>query len=124
MEPRLTKRENQIAGLVACGMAKKEIAAELGVGYGTVNVILDKAYKKSGTSKLNELGAWWLNKAYALHIDWKDLKRRIIATGMALLILDMALNYDASSFRTRRAGRRGKDDMEIVMDWEDLYEME
>ena len=57
----LTKRENQIAGLAACGLAKKEIADRLGTAYGTVNVLLDKAYKKTGTSKLNELGAWWIN---------------------------------------------------------------
>ena len=41
----LTKRENQIAGLAACGLAKKEIADRLGTAYGTVNVLLDKAYK-------------------------------------------------------------------------------
>ena len=62
----LTKRENQIAGLAACGLAKKEIA------YGTVNVLLDKAYKKTGTSKLNELGAWWINRVFALNIDFKQ----------------------------------------------------
>ena len=32
----LTKRENQIAGLAACGLAKKEIADRLGTAYGTV----------------------------------------------------------------------------------------
>lgn len=63
----LTKRENQIAGLAACGLAKKEIADRLGTAYGTVNVLLDKAYKKTGTSKLNELGAWWINRVFALN---------------------------------------------------------
>ena len=68
----LTKRENQIAGLAACGLAKKEIA---GTAYGTVNVLLDKAYKKTGTSKLNELGAWWINRVFALNIDFKQLQK-------------------------------------------------
>ena len=70
----LTKRENQIAGLAACGLAKKEIADRLGTAYGTVNVLLDKAYKKTGTSKLNELGAWII--AFQIAFDCNnDLNR-------------------------------------------------
>ena len=63
----LTKRENQIAGLAFCGLAKKEMADRLHVAYGTINVLLDKAYKKTGTSKLNELGSWWANRVFTLH---------------------------------------------------------
>ena len=46
-DAKLTKRENQIAGLAFCGKAKKEIADLLNIAYGTVNVILDRAYKKT-----------------------------------------------------------------------------
>ena len=76
----LTKRENQIAGLAFCGLAKKEMADKLGTAYGTINVILDRAYKKTGTSKLNELGAWWVNRAFALNIDWQLLEKSILSS--------------------------------------------
>ena len=70
LSKRLTKRENQIAGLAFCGLAKKEMADRLHVAYGTINVLLDKAYKKTGTSKLNELGSWWANRVFTLNIDF------------------------------------------------------
>lgn len=75
----LTKRENQIAGLAFCGLAKKEMADRLHVAYGTINVLLDKAYKKTGTSKLNELGSWWANRVFTLNIDFQQLQKTIIA---------------------------------------------
>lgn len=73
----LTKRENQIAGLAFCGLAKKEMADRLHVAYGTINVLLDKAYKKTGTSKLNELGSWWANRVFTLNIDFQQLQKRL-----------------------------------------------
>lgn len=99
----LTKRENQIAGLAACGLAKKEIADRLGTAYGTVNVLLDKAYKKTGTSKLNELGAWWLNRVFALNIDFAQLQRSIIALSfLFILTMQIALDQNCDYRRCRR----------------------
>lgn len=77
LSKRLTKRENQIAGLAFCGLAKKEMADRLHVAYGTINVLLDKAYKKTGTSKLNELGSWWANRVFTLNIDFQQLQKRL-----------------------------------------------
>lgn len=99
----LTKRENQIAGLAFCGLAKKEMADRLGTAYGTINVILDKAYKKTGTSKLNELGAWWANRAFALNIDFVQLQRSIIALSF-LLIFCLQITLEQSD--DIRRGRR------------------
>ena len=98
----LTKRENQIAGLAACGLAKKEIADRLGTAYGTVNVLLDKAYKKTGTSKLNELGAWWINRVFALNIDFKQLQKSLIALSF-LGIIAFQIAFDCNLNRSRRA---------------------
>jgi len=75
---KLTKRENQIAGLAFCGLAKKEIADLLNIAEGTVNVLLDKAYKKTETNKLNELGAWWINNWLDLGIDFQSLQKAIV----------------------------------------------
>ena len=94
----LTKRENQIAGLAACGLAKKEIADRLGTAYGTVNVLLDKAYKKTGTSKLNELGAWSLN------IDFKQLQKSLIALSfLGIIAFQIAFDCNNDLNRSRRA---------------------
>lgn len=99
----LSKRENQVAGLAACGLAKKEIADKLGTAYGTVNVILDKAYKKTGTSKLNELGGWWINRVFALNIDFKQLQKTIIALSfLGIMVVQLALDCDNDLNRGRR----------------------
>lgn len=103
----LSKRENQIAGLAACGLAKKEIADRLGTAYGTVNVLLDKAYKKTGTSKLNELGAWWLNRVFTLNIDFKQLQKTIIALCfLGLIAFQISFDNDNDFCRIRRCRTR------------------
>lgn len=99
---RLTKRENQIAGLAFCGLAKKEMADRLKVAYGTINVLLDKAYKKTGTSKLNELAAWWANRAYALNIDFQQLQRTIIALCFLTLVVFQIFTDQDDYCRIRR----------------------
>lgn len=106
-DPALSKRENQIAGLAACGLAKKEIADRLGTAYGTVNVLLDKAYKKTGTSKLNELGAWWINRAFTLNIDFEQLQKTIIALCfLGLIVFQISFDNDNDFCRLRRCRTR------------------
>ena len=51
VDVKLTKRENQIAGLAFCGKARKEMAAILNVAIATINIHADKAYKKTGDRK-------------------------------------------------------------------------
>ena len=83
----LTRRENQIAGLAFCGLAKKEMADRLG----------------TGTSKLNELGAWWANRAFALNIDFAQLQKSIIALSLLLiLILQITIDHSDDARRGRR----------------------
>ena len=88
----------------ACGLAKKEIADRLGTAYGTVNVLLDKAYKKTGTSKLNELGAWWINRVFALNIDFKQLQKSLIALSfLGIIAFQIAFDCNNDLNRSRRA---------------------
>ncbi len=105
----LTKRENQIAGLAFCGLAKKEMADKLNIAYGTVNIHIDNAYKKTGTSKLNELGAWWINRVLALNINFEDLKKTIIALsicGLCAMQFSFNNNYELRRTRSTRNVRR------------------
>lgn len=110
----LTKRENQIAGLAACGLAKKEMADKLGTKYGTINVLLDKAYKKTGTSKLNELGSWWLNRVFNLNIDFEQLKKSIIALSL-LAIFIFSLTIDHENIYIIRRARCERERIEEVI---------
>ncbi|MFV0586888.1 helix-turn-helix transcriptional regulator [Bacteroides reticulotermitis] len=104
---KLTRRENQIAGLAFCGKAKKEIADILDIAYGTVNVTLDKAYKKTGTSKLNELGSWWANRVFALGIDFKQLQKTIITLCfLGLIIFQISFDNDNNFYCIRRGRAR------------------
>ncbi len=51
----LTSRERAVVGLLLQGLRNKEVAAELGIGEGTVKVHLHKAYEKLGVSSRMEL---------------------------------------------------------------------
>lgn len=110
----LTKRENQVAGLTACGLAKKEIACELSISYGTVSILLDRCYKKTHTSKLNELAAWWLNNRFSLGIDFKVLKRSITGT-IAILIMAIQISGNSGDI-ARRVRRSRRNEYEYVIE--------
>jgi len=46
----LSKRENEVAGLAACGLHDKEIARRLGISITTVRTHLDHAFRKLGVT--------------------------------------------------------------------------
>lgn len=73
----LTKRQEQVAGLIACGMAKKEVANYLRITTATVDATLRPIYQKTGCQKINELTGWWISRKYALEIDFKKLKKEL-----------------------------------------------
>ena len=53
-----TKRETQIAELIAWGASKKEVADKLFISEYTVDNHLRKVYEKANVNKANELSAW------------------------------------------------------------------
>ena len=73
----LTKRQEQVAGLIACGMAKKEVADYLHITTATVDATLRHIYLKTGCQKINELTGWYLNTHYGMNIDFKELKNKL-----------------------------------------------
>lgn len=60
----LSKRETEIAKLIAWGASKKEIANRLSISERTVENHARMIYSKVGVSKSNELSAWWFCKQY------------------------------------------------------------
>ena len=109
LSKRLSKRENQIAGLAFCGLAKKEMADRLHVAYGTINVLLDKAYKKTGTINLNELGSWWANRVFTLNIDFQQLQKTIIALCfLGIVVFQLSVDNHRDYYCRIRRGRTQK----------------
>jgi predicted ATPase/DNA-binding CsgD family transcriptional regulator len=56
--PRLTRREREIAALVAEGMANKEIAAKLVIGRRTVETHVENILTKLGFTSRTQIAAW------------------------------------------------------------------
>jgi DNA-binding NarL/FixJ family response regulator len=54
-KPELTKREREVADLVARGQSNKEIAHELGVSEGTVRLILHNVFTKTKVTNRTRL---------------------------------------------------------------------
>jgi DNA-binding NarL/FixJ family response regulator len=64
----LSKREYQIAEMIAWGQPKKIIASKLFISERTVENHTRTIYKKVGVSKANELSAWWFCTRYQIPI--------------------------------------------------------
>ncbi len=108
----LTRRQEQISGLIACGMSKKEIADKLLISEHTVDNTLRAVYLKTGYGKINELTGWWISRRFNINIDFNELKKQIIASSMLLLIF-FDLSVDPSAIITARRSRRIRNENEI-----------
>lgn len=62
----LTKRESEVAELIAWGATKKEVANKLHVSERTIENHARSIYEKTGVTKSNELSAWWFCKTYQI----------------------------------------------------------
>jgi DNA-binding NarL/FixJ family response regulator len=56
--PPLTRRERQIARLVALGRSNREVAEELVVGVRTVETHLEHIFRKLSVQTRTEVGVW------------------------------------------------------------------
>ncbi|MPL74375.1 hypothetical protein SDC9_20247 [bioreactor metagenome] len=91
---KLTKREEQIAELLAWGAAKKEVPDLLPVKPGrgpiairTVENIIRNIYEKLGIQKVNELSAWYFVTHFSVPASLNPLKKRIISILLLLIII-------------------------------------
>lgn len=108
----LTKRETQVAELVAWGAAKKEVPGLLQKLYGgkevsvhTIENILRNIYAKIHLTKATELSAWWF--CHKCGVDdslspFKKLKETAIAVAFLFIILPQTINPDLSAVRPTR----------------------
>ena len=96
----LTKREAQIAELIAWGASKKEVANKLFISEYTVDNHLRKVYSKTKVNKANELSAWWFCTRFHISFDLSPFKKTIIAG--ALLLCFIPSEVYAYRVRVRR----------------------
>ena len=82
---KLTKRETEIAEMLAWGGAKKEIASILCRSEDTINNHTRNIYEKIGCRAVNELSAWWFCTNYNISFDLSPLKRKIYFGIMAII---------------------------------------
>lgn len=94
--PLLSKREHQVAELIAWGAAKKEIPDLLKKLYGgaaisvrTVENITRNIYAKIHLNKANELSAWWFCRYYGVDSSLSPLKKARDAFIAILLLIVM-----------------------------------
>ena len=91
---KLTRREEQVAELLAWGASKKEVPDLLPVKPGrkpiairTVENTVRNIYEKLGIQKVNELSAWYFCTHYNISLNLNPLKRKVISFALLMIML-------------------------------------
>lgn len=95
----LTRRENQIAELIAWGATKKEIANKLFISERTVENTARSIYEKAGVTKSNELSAWWFCTRFHISFDLSPIKRKIVAFMLLVLLMPHEIVLSQNIYR-------------------------
>lgn len=122
----LTKRETEIARMLAWGASKKEIAAKLYISVYTVENTARNIFAKLEIKKATELCVWWFVTKCGVSIDLDPLKRKIIALCLLAVFLPQELSAHGNTlFRARRTrtetrvrARRNRDNESTFLDFE------
>ena len=111
-KPELTKRECQVAELIAWGASKKEVPDLLRKLYGgraisvhTVENILRGIYAKIHLNKATELSVWWFCRHCGVDSSlspFNRLKEAAIAVAFLIILLPQTMNADISAIRPAR----------------------
>lgn len=101
----LSKRETQVAELLAWGASKKEVASKLFVSTRTVENTARNIYAKLGIQKATELCVWWFCTKCGVSINLDPLKRAFTAILLLLVLLPRELTGNGDLFRIGRDRR-------------------
>lgn len=110
----LTKRENQIAELMAWGATKKDVANKLFISERTAENHSRSIYEKTGVTKVNELSAWWFCKNFNISLDFSPFKRKT-ATYILLMVVSINIAFDHDLLRIRRSRRNKENEIEQII---------
>lgn len=128
----LTKREYQIAELLAWGSAKKEIPDLLPVKPGkkrisvaTVEVVAKSVYRKTGVQKAAELTVVWFCDHFNISMDLSPTKRRYITIALLLISLSSEFSQLNSFLRPAISAKVAKATLKIRLNRkDDTYNLE
>lgn len=108
----LSRREMQVAELLAWGAAKKEVPDLLRNLYGgreisvhTVENITRRIYEKLGISKASELSAWYFCECHQVDEGLSPIrkaKNTIYSILFLLLLLPQTFDFDQDALRPQR----------------------
>ena len=108
----LSRREMQVAELLAWGAAKKEVPDLLRNLYGgreisvhTVENITRRIYEKLGISKASELSAWYFCECHQVDEGLSPIrkaKNTIYSILLLLLLLPQTFDFDQDALRPQR----------------------
>ena len=101
----LSKRETQVAELLAWGASKKEVASKLFVSTRTVENTARNIYAKLGIQKATELCVWWFCTKCGVPVSLDPLKRAFTAILLLLVLLPRELTGNGDLFRIGRDRR-------------------
>lgn len=125
----LTRRETQIAELLAWGAAKKEVADLLRISPRTVENTARHIYEKIGIQKATELCVYWFCSKCGVSPSLDPLKRAFIALALLFILLPSELQPrrdDQTAMRPARTtrvvtrtirGRRSEDNLFNPLDF-------
>lgn len=99
----LTKRENEIAEMIAWGATKKDVANILSRSARTVENQVRSIYYKTGVTKSNELSAWWFCTKFKISFSLSPLKTRVLAIILLIIIIPNELMFNRDMLRTFRS---------------------
>lgn len=115
----LSKRESQVAELLAWGASKKEVASRLFVSTRTVENTARNIYAKLGIQKATELCVWWFCTKCGVPVSLDPLKRAFVAVILLVALLPRELSGNGDIYRIGRStritrvtrrGNKGEDD--------------
>lgn len=98
----LTKRETEVAELLAWGAAKKEVADRLFISTRTVENTARSIYTKTGVQKATELCVWWFCSKCGVTPSLDPLKRAFIAVILLAVFLPREIACNGDLFRIGR----------------------
>lgn len=98
----LTRRETEIAELIAWGATKKEIANHLFRSPRTIENTARSIYEKTGVTKANELSAWWFCTHFNISFNLSPLKRSVVSIFFLLLFIPFEFTTHQEALRSVR----------------------
>lgn len=99
MTAKLTKREKQVAELIAWGASKKEVAQHLYISVRTVENHVRHIFEKTACQSATELSAWWFCTHYNISTHLSPLARTVVTFALIATYFVGSFNPDTDQFR-------------------------